>query len=613
MRSFGELLVIFTDRAGISDSELARAIGVQRQTIFRWKEGQTSRPRYREDVLRMADKLRLTPGERDELLLAAGFPPQQAETVLAAPVAVNDLAVPRAPADGHDGASDEYEADSPLQLPGVPAGQGVALPARLANRPPRLFARPGVLLGTAAAIMLAVALAGYLVLPMLFGARDAATPTALPIVVSGPSNTPAVPMVSPTPIVAAAGEKLLLIAPFVGYTSEELRFNVAGRIEEALQRELRDSRLANVRVAVLPAPVTAQGQARSVLSNTMASAIIWGEYDAGRVRANVTVPGEDETNWINPVESPAKLSLVINEAVPDAARVLALISLGRLYRQENDLPTALHTFETALALKPTDPTTLASLHFYVGILLPKVRGLEVEVLSSAIDHFSQALALKPDWTNLLYNRGTNYLGRGLLSLDESADLEAAIVDLSAVVERQPMGVDPLLNRGIAYYQRSGPGDSAAAIGDFSRVISLAPEDYRGYYHRGLARIRDGGADGWRDDLLKAKALSPHSPSIDNALCWGHALDQEPESALPFCEAAVAADPTGSSFDGRAIVYSDMGRAADAAADLKQYLLWVQSEYPELYAKYHGPEAEDWIATLESGENPFTPEVRQELR
>jgi tetratricopeptide (TPR) repeat protein/transcriptional regulator with XRE-family HTH domain len=612
MRSFGELLAIFTDRAGISDSELARAIGVQRQTIFRWKEGQTSRPRYREDVLRMADKLRLTPGERDELLLAAGFPPQQAETVLAEQAAVDDL-IPRVRADGHDGAGDEYEAARALRLPGVTTGQEVAPSARLANRPPRLFAKPGVLLGVAAAIMLAVALAGYLVLPMLFGARDAATPTALPIAVSGPSNTPAVLMASPTPIVAAADEKLLLIAPFVGYTSEELRFNVAGRIEEALQREIRDSRLANVRVAVLPAPVTAQGQARSVLSDTMASAIIWGEYDAGRVRANVTVPGEDETNWINPVDSPAKLSLVINEAVPNAARVLALISLGRLYRQENDLSTALHTFETALALNPTEPTTLASLHFYVGILLPKVRGLEVEVLSSAIDHFSQALTLKPDWANLLYNRGTNYLGRGLLSLDESADLDAAIGDLSAVVERQPLGVDPLLNRGIAYYQRREPGDSAAALGDFSRVISLAPEDYRGYYHRGLARIRDGGADGWREDLLKAKALSPHSPSIDNALCWGHALDQEPKLALPYCEAAVAADPTGSSFDGRAIAYSDMGRTADAAADLKQYLVWVQSAYPELYAKYHGPEAEDWIMMLETGENPFTPEVRQELR
>jgi hypothetical protein len=40
---------------------------------------------------------------------------------------------------------------------------------------------------------------------------------------------------------------------------------------------------------------------------------------------------------------------------------------------------------------------------------------------------------------------------------------------------------------------------------------------------------------------------------------------------------------------------------------------VQSEYPELYAKYHGPEAEGWIAALEAGENPFTDEVRNGLR
>ena len=327
----------------------------------------------------------------------------------------------------------------------------------------------------------------------------------------------------------------------------------------------------------------------------------------------MTVPGEGETDWVNPVESPAKLSVVINEDVPNAARMLALFSLGRLYRQEGDLPTALRAFEQALALKPQEATMLASLHFYVGTLLPKVRGLEVDVLSAAIDHFTQALALKPEWAeNVLYNRGTMYLGRGLLSVDEQTDLDAAVADLTEVVARQPKGVVPLLNRGIAYYQRRNEGDLAAAVADFSQVIALVPDDYRGYYHRGLAKIRTG-ATGWSDDLLEAKALNPQDPSIDNGLCWGYALDGESQAALPYCEAAVAADPTGSSFDSRAIVYSDLGRASDAVSDLKQYVLWVQSEHPELYAKYHGPEAEGWIAALEAGANPFTPEVRAALR
>ena len=488
-----------------------------------------------------------------------------------------------------------------------------AAPKRAAGRPLRLFANPAILLGTAAAIMLLVAAAGYFVLPLVFGSQTAATPTPVPIVVSAPTDLPAPPSATPTPIVAAPGEKLLLVAPFVGYTSEELRYNVAGRIEEALQLEINTSKLAGVRVAVLPGPVTAQLQARSVLSATQASAVIWGEYDSGRVRANVTLPGEVETDWVNPVESPAKLSVVINEDVPNAARTLALFSLGRLYRKEGDLPMALHAFEQALALKPQEPTMLASLHFYVGTLLPKVRGLEVDVLSAAIDHFTQALALRPEWAeNVLYNRGTTYLGRGLLSADEQTDLDAAVADLTEVVVRQPKRVVPLLNRGIAYYQRREEGDLAAAIADFSQVITLVPDDYRGYYHRGLAKIR-AGAPGWSDDLLKSKALNPQDPSIDNGLCWGYALDGESQAALPYCEAAVAADPTGSSFDSRAIVYSDLGRTSDAASDLKQYVLWVQSEHPDLYAKYHGPEAESWITALEAGANPFTPEVRAALR
>jgi tetratricopeptide (TPR) repeat protein len=617
MRSFGELLVDFTDRAGISDSELARAIGVQRQTIFRWKEGHTSRPRYREDVLRMADKLRLTAAERDELLLAAGFPPQEAQTVLAETSAAAGQLLPSAAGGEAAGPAAEYAGNghlgeepaskAPIVLP--PA----TMPKRTAGRPPRLFANPELLLGTAAVIMLVVAVAGYFVLPLVFGPQTTVTPTPVPLVVSVPTNTPAPPSATPTPIVAAPGEKLLVIAPFVGYTSEELRYNVAGRIEEALQLEITNSKLAGVRVAVLPAPVTAQLQARSVLSATQASALIWGEYDSGRVRANVTLPGEGETDWVNPVESPAKLSVVINEDVPNAARMLALFSLGRLYRLEGDLPTALRAFEQALALKPQESTMLASLHFYVGTLLPKVRGLEPDVLTAAIDHFTQALALKPEWAaNVLYNRGTTYLGRGLLSPDERADLDAAVTDLTEVVARQPQGVVPLLNRGIAFYQRRAEGDLAAAVADFSQVIALAPEDYRGYYHRGLAKIR-AGSDGWSEDLLKAKALNPQDPSIDNGLCWGYALDGESHAALPYCEAAVAADPSGSSFDSRAIVYSDLGRTSDAASDLRQYILWVQSEHPDLYAKYHGPEAQSWIAALEAGENPFTREVRAALR
>ena len=76
METFAEVLSSYVQRAGISDTELARTVGVSRQTIFRWREGLTGRPNNREDVLAIAEKLRLLPEERDHLLLVAGFRPE---------------------------------------------------------------------------------------------------------------------------------------------------------------------------------------------------------------------------------------------------------------------------------------------------------------------------------------------------------------------------------------------------------------------------------------------------------------------------------------------------------------------------------------------------------
>jgi hypothetical protein len=60
-------------------------------------------------------------------------------------------------------------------------------------------------------------------------------------VTPAPSATP-LPTATPTPIVAQPGEQLIVIAPFVGYTSSDLQFNVAGRIREAVEEELQRAR-----------------------------------------------------------------------------------------------------------------------------------------------------------------------------------------------------------------------------------------------------------------------------------------------------------------------------------------------------------------------------------
>src|SRR5690606_33325694 len=140
MPNFGELLNLYIERAGITDAELARATGVQRQTIFRWKEGLTARPRYREDVLRIAAKLRLTPAERDGLLLAAGFSPEEGSAIVVPVIAAAENP-PSAESDSAQAAAAESGDDEDAAP--VVAAAPLPRPRR------RLIDRPELMLGVA--------------------------------------------------------------------------------------------------------------------------------------------------------------------------------------------------------------------------------------------------------------------------------------------------------------------------------------------------------------------------------------------------------------------------------------------------------------------------------
>ena len=629
MSTFGELLTQYIERAGISDAELARSTGVQRQTIFRWKEGLTARPRHREDVVRIAAKLRLTPEERDALLLAAGFPPEHLKPGAGVP-SMNAPAVTAEIAAEPEG-NPPGEA-SPILSPGLDpsATQGIASTQSVVSiveegervvQPARLIDNPALMLGVAAALILFVALVGTIALRAFLPQTDAtqtvaastsATAPETPLsAASTPSPAPS-PTPSPAPIVAGPGEHLIVIAPFVGYTSDDLRFNVAGRIREALETELRQAGLTDVRLAIWPEALSEAEQAERVLTSSRAAMVIWGEYDAGRVRASLTTPTQEDAYWVNPVDAPSSLPYVINQDVPRDARIFALYTLAGYYRTIEEAEKALAVYRRTLAQSPNDPTILASVHFYIGLLTPAVQGYTVQSLSNAIYHYTKTLELQPDWENARYNRGTALLGRALLSLNEQPDLDAAIADFDAVVRRYPNRVDPLLNRGIAYYQRNDGEALDAAYQDFSRVMTLAPEDPRSYYHRALVEIRRNNPN-WVADLEAAWQLAPDFAPIQNAFCWGYGTAGEAETALPYCDAAVALDSTGASFDSRAIALAQLGRYAEAAADLRAYLAWVQKEHPSLYAKYRGPRVEGWIEALERGENPFTADELALLR
>ena len=276
MRTFAELLTEYIERAGISDSELARSIGVRRQTLFRWKDGQIQRPRYRDDVIRCAKRLRLTPEERDLLLTAAGFSPE------APPLSVREEPPePAAEPSPTEDSAEEPPKDAALQ------------PAAASSRRPWVIGFAGGLV-----IVVGIALATAMLsngggeVPV---AEVVATPPQTPLSTASPASPTAV-VETPEAIIVAkavttpspeAEEDIVVIARFVNYIGGETGYNVAGRIKAALEEEIREEFLPSIEIKVLTEDVRDEAEAQEVAQRTKASIVIWGEYDSGRAQARV--------------------------------------------------------------------------------------------------------------------------------------------------------------------------------------------------------------------------------------------------------------------------------------------------------------------------------------
>lgn len=350
MRSFGELLTEYAARAGIGDSELARRIQVNRLTLIRWKEGVTARPRYREDILRCAEVLRLADDERDLLLAAGGFAPES---------------------------------------PPVPGEEERAEPGA-ANAAPRrtLALRRRTALAIAAA---AIAVAGGAAAVAVALARDAETP----------------------PPAAETTGSLVALAPFVNYTSGDQGYNVRGRIKDALDAEIREAGLADARTMEWPDEIGSEAEAEEAARRSGAEIVIWGEYDSGRVIARFTAPrqqaGAREGRMVDIASSPASLPVTINADFPSEARYVALVTLGRIYLERGEHDLAKAALIQAATRPPSEPDALANLRFLMG---RAYRGGGLADFDEAIWLFTQAIAARPTLMEAYLNRGLSYLDRG---------------------------------------------------------------------------------------------------------------------------------------------------------------------------------------------------------
>ena len=625
MSTFADLLTEYMARVGIGDAEMARRVGVSRLTLIRWKEGVTSRPRYREDVINCADLLRLAPAERDALLLAAGFSPD-------APPAIDQttsLAVP-APAE-----QAEVTAET--------------------DRRPRLGRRALIIAATVASLSVVVAIAVV-----------------------------AVRILDDSPIpIASPGESLMVVAPFVNYTAGQQGFNVRGRIKAEIDRQIVEAGLAGVRTADWPEEIESEDMALEAARRSGATIVIWGEYDSGRVRAILTVPEEQREaigqSVVDIASSPAELPTIINLDLADEVRSIALLTLGQLYLERQDFDTAKLVFIQALDQPPVDPAALASLWYRLG---RAYQGGDLADLDEAISLFSKALAVYPQSVDVYSSRGLSYLERGrdgdasraiadltqavaispdavsahinravaFMERDQTGDLRQALKDLNRAIGLEPESAGALVNRAVVYTRMNTPGDLDRAFEDleraieiqndfaaayanrgnvylqrgldgdlersldeFTRAIELDPDSPMAFFNRGLVHSAIGDMEMSIADLRRAQELDPSDFNVNNTLCWQLGVQRRPEEALPFCELALQEDPDGQARDSRGLVYALMGRNTDASADFRVFLDWASASAGGECEAYYSPSRLAWIEKLDVGETPFDVETLKDLR
>ena len=633
MRTFAELLTFYMERTGIGDAELARRIPVSRPTLIRWREGVTTRPRYREDVLRCAELLRLTPSETDEFLQAAGFSPETAPTE-----------VDSRPTD------DAIVETAPVPLPTPPPAPVDALPS-----PPRSRRRAAVV---------------GVVLALLVGAVAA---TAIAVGLRDDTVYPA----------ALDGESLIVIAPFVNYTGGQQGYNVLGRLKHEIDSEVSAAGLSGVRAVEWPEQIASDSDAETAGRRSKAVIVIWGEYDSGRVMARFTTPRVRSTQLdrqvVDLASSPSELPATINADLTEQVRYVALLTLGQLYLEQGEHDLAKTVLIHASDSNPTDPAALANLRYLLGrsylggrladfdeavwlfTQVLAVRPRSVEALNSralaflernragdvdrAIDDLAQAATISPNHAATYVNLAAAHVERGT-----DADLDRAIAELTQALEIQPGYASAYVNRAGAYVARDNPGDLerafedveaaldgdpnlapahvargnahlargaeddlARALEDYSRAIELDPDSPTAYFNRGLVYSEMENWAASLSDLRWAQSLSPDNVAFNRVLCWQMAVSGSAQEALPVCERAVAHDPTSQSREARGVAYALTGRTEKSVADLEAFLEWVDASPKDSCRDLYMQSRENWVEELRSGNNPFDPATLREMR
>ncbi len=184
------------------------------------------------------------------------------------------------------------------------------------------------------------------------------------------------------------------------------------------------------------------------------------------------------------------------------------------------------------------------------------RGVNAADLDEEIRFNSEAIRLKPDFSEAFYNRG--------LARHTKGDLAGAIQDYTEAIRLNPADDNALTNRGNA---RSQAGDVAGAIADYTEAIRVQPSNPAPYNNRGTARASQGDIEGALADIEHALLLKPdYVDAFINRGNQRHAEGDVEGALADYSEAARLAPTNASAFFNRGFALYGKGDLDAALTD-----------------------------------------------
>jgi tetratricopeptide (TPR) repeat protein len=252
-----------------------------------------------------------------------------------------------------------------------------------------------------------------------------------------------------------------------------------------------------------------------------------------------------------------------------------------------------------------DKPTWALANFYLGIAYQHSQPPQ---LNEAIAAYSEAVAAWPQMITSRLNRSAAYAAR-----HQADDLQLALADADQVIAVKPEWAIAYNNRGSIRLSMGGSENLALALTDLNKALALDAALPEAYLNRAYIHFYQGWPmERIASDLAEALVLYPNYANALNMLCWGYAIEQQPELALPYCQRAVAADPEPVFFESRGLTYALLGKYPNAIADFEIYNAWLEQQ-PGESSQVSLTRHQAWIQTLKAGQNPFTPAVLAKLR